>query len=304
MLSPFGDPRCWVHPALAAAIAILLYWAPQIPQLPVLVAAWLLFPASIGALAVSGSVFDALNPLAMWRVLRGLGPFYVLLLVALLLGAALLSWVVRTDMWSVARFALCELILLESYALIGGTLHLRRLELGFEPVSSPERELEQVEIERQLRRQKVFDDVYGKLRVRETPKAIAAAREWFESLPNIELQRDLAALLEASRSWGEPRLFGNFAQGLVTLFLAARQPGLALATAEEAARQASGFAPAMESDAIALAQYAQQTGRKGVARTLLRNFSAKLKDQSPGADLLALQRQLGESADATERPGG
>jgi hypothetical protein len=302
MLSPFGDARCWVHPALAALIAILLYWQPQIPQAPVLVAAWLLFPASIGAIAVSSRVFDALNPVAMWQVIRGLGPYYVLLLVALLLAGALGIWVLQADMWSMARFALCELILLEVYALIGGTLHLRRLELGFDPISNPERELEQAEVDRELRRQKVFDDVYRKLRVRETPKAIAAAHEWFESLPGIEMQRDLAALLEASRSWGEPRLFGNFAQGLVTHFLSARQQGLALATAEEAERQASGFAPAMESDAIALARYAQQTGRKGVARALLRNFSAKLKDGLPGADLLALQRQLGESAEATERP--
>ena len=304
MLSPFGDPRCWVHPALAAAIAILLYWAPQIPQLPVLVAAWLLFPASIGALAVSGSVFDALNPLAMWRVMRGLGPYYVLLLVGLLLAAALGSWVVRTDMWSVARFALCELILLESYALIGGALHLRRLEVGFEPVSSPERELEQVEIERQLRRQKVFDDVYRKLRVRETPKALAAIQAWLEPLPNLELQRDVAALLEASRYWSEPKAFGKLAQGLITQLLVTRQPGLALAVAAEAARQASGFAPALESDAIALAQYAQQTGRKGDARALLQNFSAKLKDGLPGADLLRLQQKLSEGGDDPDRPRG
>jgi hypothetical protein len=304
MLSPFGDPRCWVHPALAAAIALLLYWAPQIPQLPVLVAAWLLFPASIGALAVSGSVFDALNPLAMWRVMRGLGPYYVLLLVGLLLAAALGSWVVRTDMWSVARFALCELILLESYALIGGALHLRRLEVGFEPVSSPERELEQVEIERQLRRQKVFDDVYRKLRVRETPKALAAIQAWLEPLPNLELQRDVAALLEASRYWSEPKAFGKLAQGLITQLLVTRQPGLALAVAAEAARQASGFAPALESDAIALAQYAQQTGRKGDARALLQNFSAKLKDGLPGADLLRLQQKLSEGGDDPDRPRG
>jgi hypothetical protein len=304
MLSPFGDPRCWVHPALAALLAILLYWQPQIPQAPVLVAAWLLFPASIGAIAVSSRVFDALNPIAIWQVMRGLGPYYVLLLVATLMGGALGLWIAQSDLWSVVRFALCELLLLEVYALIGGTLHLRRLELGFEPVSNPERELEQVEVDRELRRQKVFDDVYRKLRVRETPKAIAAAREWFESLPNIELQRDLAALVEASRSWGEPRALGNFAQGLITHFLAARQPALALAVAEEAARQASGFAPALESDAIALARYAQQTGRKGVARILLQNFSAKLKDQPPGADLLALQQQLSGSADAPERPEG
>ena len=82
-----------------------------------------------------------------------------------------------------------------------GKLVLRRLELGFEPVSNPERELEQAETDRQLRRQSVFDDVYRKLRVRETPKAVAAAREWFDSLPNVELQRDMAALMESSRSW-------------------------------------------------------------------------------------------------------
>jgi hypothetical protein len=294
MLSPFGDPRCWVHPALAAAIALLMFWQPGIPQAPVLMAAWLLFPASIGAIAVSSRVFDSLNPVAMWQVIRGLGPYYVLLLVATLLAGLLGLWVVQSDLWSVAKFALCELILLEVYALIGGTLHQRRVELRFDPISNPERELEAAETERELRRQRVFDDVYRKLRVRETPKAIAAAREWFDALPNVELQRDVAALLEASRSWSEPKAFGNFAQGMITQLLAARQPGLALSMVEEATRQASAFAPTLEGDAVALARYAQQTGRKGAARTLLQNFVAKLKDQAPGAELLALQQQLGE----------
>jgi hypothetical protein len=296
MLSPFGDPRCWVHPALAALLAILLFWKEQIPHAPVLVAAWLLFPASIGAIAVSSRVFDALNPIAMWQVIRGLGPYYVLLLVATLLAGALALWIAQSDLWSVARFALCELLLLEVYALIGGTLHLRRLQLGFDPISNPERELQQAEIDRQLRRQKVFDDIYGKLRVRETARASATAREWFEALPTVELQRDVAALLEASRSWSEPRAFGTFAQGLITQLLAARHPGLALATAEEATRQASFFAPGLESDVVALARYALQTGRRTTARTLLRNFVANLKDQNPGTDLLALQQQLGGAA--------
>jgi hypothetical protein len=294
MFSPFGDPRCWVHPALAALVAIVLFWQPQIPQAPVLVAAWLLFPASIGALAVSSRVFDALNPVAMWQVIRGLGPYYVLLLVATLLAGVLGVWVIGSDLWSVAKFALCELILLEVYALIGGALHLRRLELGFDPISSPERVVEKEETDRELQRQKVFDDVYRKLRVRETPKAVAAAWGWFESLPNIELQRDVAALLTASRSWMEPKAFGKFSQGLITQMLATRQQGLALAMAEEATRQASTFAPAHESDTVALARYAMQTGRRTTARTLLQNFSANLKEQAPGAELLSLQQQLGE----------
>lgn len=298
MLTPFGDSRCWVHPALAAAIALLLFKYPQLPRLPVLATAWLLFPASIGAIAVSGRAFDAFNPVTMWSVIRGLGPYYLLLLAGTLLAAVLGIWILRSELWSLLRIALVELVLLECYALIGGTLHLRRLELGFEPVRSPERQLEQAEVERRLRRQHMFDDVYRKLRVRETAKAVAAAQEWLEPLPTIELQRDVAALLEASRSWSEPRAFGNFAQGLITQLLAARQPALALATTEEAMRQAESFAPLPESVAVELARYALQTGRKRVARAVLQNCVAKLRNEVPGADLLALQQQLGGGKEA------
>jgi hypothetical protein len=35
MLSPFGDSRCWVHPALAAGLALLPYVFPQAPKAPV-----------------------------------------------------------------------------------------------------------------------------------------------------------------------------------------------------------------------------------------------------------------------------
>ncbi|MEO8314543.1 MAG: hypothetical protein ABI645_07075, partial [Pseudomonadota bacterium] len=55
MLSPWGDPRCWVHPMLTVAIVLALALQPQIPRLPVLGACALLFPASLGAIALSGN---------------------------------------------------------------------------------------------------------------------------------------------------------------------------------------------------------------------------------------------------------
>lgn len=298
MLSPFGDARCWVHPALVAAIALLLFRYPQLSPTPVLTVAWLLFPASIGAIAVSGRIVDALNPISMWQVMRGLGRWYLLLLGATLLASTLEVWILRSDLWKVPRLILFELILLECYALIGGTLHLRRLELGFEPINSPERELERAEQERQLQRQHMFDDVYGKLRVREYSRAIAAARNWLAPLPNTELHRDVTALLEAGRSWSEPRAFGMFAQDLITHLLLVRQLALALATAEEALRQLATFAPSQESEAVALARYALQSGRKRMARSLLENYVARSPDQKPGAELLALQGRLTEGIEA------
>ena len=188
----------------------------------------------------------------------------------------LILWILRSDLWSLPRIALAELVLLECYALIGGTLYLRRMELGFEPISTPEREQEQAETERQLRRQRMFDDVYRKLRVRETPKAIAAAREWLEPLPPIEMQRDMTALLEASRSWTEPKAFANFAQGMITQLMAARQQGLALATVEEATRQVRHFTPSMEAEVVELARYAIQTGRKRVGAHAAEEFRGPL----------------------------
>jgi hypothetical protein len=214
------------------------------------------------------------------------------------LAAALEAWILRSDLWSLLRFVLFELVLLECYALIGATLHLRRLELGFDPINSPERELEQAELERQLRRQSMFDDVYRKLRVREYSKANAAARDWLESLPNTELHRDVIALLEASRRWSEPRAFGMFAQDLITHLLVARQSALALATAEEALRQFNTFAPSQESETVSLAKHALQTGRKRLAGSFLENYVVRLQGRTPGAELLALQRRLAEGREA------
>jgi hypothetical protein len=292
MMGPFGDARCWVHPALAAALSLLLRVAPSNVTWPVLAVAWLLFPASIGAMALSGRARDALNPPALWTVLRGLQAWYLVLLGALLGGAVLATWLVRSNLWDLPRVALLELLLLETYALIGGVLHLRRLELGYEPQHSPERQQERVETERMRQRQHVFDDVYQKLRVRENAKAVAAAGAWLQPLSAVDIQRDVLALIEASRSWSEAKGFGRLAQGAIPLLLSAQRPGPALALADEALRQDETFAPAEDGEAVALARHAMHSGRRRLAAVLIRNTLDQLKDQPPSAALLALQAHL------------
>ena len=127
MATAFLDARAWVHPTLAVAIAVMLYLNPSWPRVPVLIGAAILFPASLGASAMTGHALHALHPGEIARVMRGMGVFYPLV-VAFVLGCALVGLLIaqRTD----SRFivvASMEMLVLLAYAGLGGALYLRRL---------------------------------------------------------------------------------------------------------------------------------------------------------------------------------
>ncbi len=95
-----------------------------------------------GAAALLGmgdNLFRAMNPLAWFRVIRGMGPMYVFLLAALAVIAGINVLVAKLSLWtlfSVAIFLLCEVVF---FGFIGAAIWLRRQQLGFEPSHSPER---------------------------------------------------------------------------------------------------------------------------------------------------------------------
>ncbi len=293
MLSPFGDPRCWVHPALAAAAALALFLRPEIPRLPVLIAGALLFPVSIGAIAISGRALDAVNPFALVRVLRGLGHYYPLAVLVTALCVLLGVLVAKSPLWSVLQFAALELLVLLAYAFIGGAVFVRRLDLGFEPRVSPERVEMRGEQEREAQRQRMIDGLYRDLRVREPARAIADARSWIEAASPQQLPGDVQAILDAGAHWSEPRGLQLLLRSLIPQLQALKQPTLAFAAVEAGLAAAPTFAPEQEDDAIAAIRYALQTGRKRVAATLLANFmrSSSFKGP-PGAELQELCTRL------------
>lgn len=281
MLSPFGDPRCWVHPALATAVGIALVLHPAIPRLPVLVAGALLFPLSIGAIAISGLARDALNPFAMMKMLRGLGSWYPLAVLFLALCTLLGVLVAKSGLWAFAQFAVLELLVLLAYAFMGGAVYMRRLELGFAPRVSPERVEMRGEQERAAQRQHMIDGLYRDLRVREPARAIADARRWIEAANPQQLTGDVQAILDAGAHWSEPRGLQLLLRSLIPQLLALRQPALAFAAVEAGLAVAGTFTPELEADAIAAIRYALQTGRKRVAATLLRNYMQSSSFKGP-----------------------
>jgi hypothetical protein len=293
MTNPFLDSRSFVHLLLAAALVLLHYLRPQLPVWPTLLVAVFLFPASLGACAMSGHALDAVNPLAIGRVMRGFGIWY-LPLVAFMGGCALMGLAaVRTLELGTLLFATLQLLLLLAYAGLGGALYMRRFELGFEPRISPERRASQDHMQRILQRQRIIDGLYNDLRVRESQRAAAKAAEWFGSATPEELAGDVRAILEAGPSWHEPREYPRLLRALVPELLTLRQPALAFSVAEAGLAAAPAFAPVEEAHTVALVDYALHTGRRRAAAQLFANYLRQDNaPREPGPQLAKLRAQL------------
>ena len=294
MATAMLDARAWVHPALAVAVGVLLYLHPDWPRLPVLLVAALLFPASLGASAMTGHAVHALHPGEMARVIRGLGIWYPVVVLFVLACALLGVLVARRADSMILIVASAEMLLLLAYAGMGGVLYVRRRELGFEPRKSPERVAQREEEARHGVRQQFIDDLYKDLRVRESARAARDAGRWLQAAKPEHLKGDLHALLEAGRHWAEPREYPRMLRGLIPLLLEMKQPSLALNLADAGLAATPKFAPAAEPEAVLLIRYAQQTGRGRLAQTLLDNYLGGTPAPQPGAELRALQLALAE----------
>lgn len=292
MATAFLDARAWVHPTLAVGLGVLAYLNPALPRLPVLLGAALLFPASLGACAITGHARHALHPGEIARVVRGLGAFYPLVVVFAAACAIVGLWAARHLESRILVVAILEMLLLLAYAGIGGALYLRRSELGFEPRQSPERVAQRLEDERQAERQRFVDDLYKDLRVRESARAAGNAARWLRASSPEHLRGDLQAILEAGRRWSEPREYPRMLRAMIPVMLELKQPALAFSLVEAGLAAAPAFAPATEVEALALVQYAQQTGRRRAARQLLDNYLATAGAAPPGTALQGLKQQL------------
>jgi hypothetical protein len=295
MLSPFADERGWIHPAIIAATTITLMLNPDLPKWPVVVAAGTIFPASIAATVISGRALDALNPVAISRVIAAMGALYVIPVCVFLLCTLACLWVAGLDFWLFPRLMVMGLLLLCAYACIGGTIHTRHSELGFAARVSSERVAEQMEVQRTQRRQQWIDSLYQLVLVRDHARSASTARQWLAAAAAHELPADVAALLASGRSWNQPKSYCQLLRSVVTQLLEQQQPALALQVTEAALGTAQEFALAQEGAAVALARFALQTSRRRLAATILDNYLAVAGSASPGRDLLALLQQLREA---------
>jgi len=291
MLGPMGDWRAIVHPMLAAFVSILAWWLHGFTPAYVALAALPLFPASVGALAISHQFLDAINPLSLWRTARDLGAQYLVLLAMMLGIGIVVVLLLRLGVTRVVLYVAVELLVLAFYAAIGGALHDRRIDLGFDPLNSPERQSEREAAEHVRQRQAMLDAVYTSTHAGNYVEGPKRLKDWFTG-PDAQLVPDAHATARQVLAWQKDRAVAETLRVLTSHCLEARQPAVALSTADAAVGRVPTFAVATEAEATALAQYASQTGRRGLARRLLENYAAAHPEAPPSPVAKSLRASL------------
>ncbi len=117
-----------VAETLPAAVGIILA-----------VFAGLLFPASVAILGLEGNPFKAVYPVALGRMIRGLGLSYVVILAVLAGIALLVGLVAKLHLWLVLELATTMFAILSICSMLAGAVYERRHELGLDAWHSPER---------------------------------------------------------------------------------------------------------------------------------------------------------------------
>ena len=267
ILSPF-EIRPWVQLALVVAGTWLCISLGGVRGQVLAVVLLLLLPASIAILGFGEPFYQAVNPLTLYRVVRGLGPFYGLILGSLLVYAGLLALLDYLGAWKIITHAADLLCEISFFSFIGGCLYLRRKQLGFEPSRSPERAAARAETERIKLRQKMLDDVFQQVRIGKHVDATRPLAAWFRDLDGTYAARDALYIAEQIVRWDMPQGLNTIASTLIRHLLRSGRADAALGVFEILRARASTLTLDSAPDLRLLIEYAESVGRSELAASM------------------------------------
>jgi pentatricopeptide repeat protein len=235
-------------------------------------AAWILailflalLPASIGVLGIGEPFYQAVNPLLLWRLIRGLGPLYLGILAAMPLYLAVIWAASHLGVWSILQHAAGLLCQLSFFSLIGGSIYLRRRQLGIEPSRSPERAAAREETERVKLRARMIDDVFQQVRIGKHVEATRPLAKWLSGLDGETAARDAQYIAAQALGWESPAGLNTLASTLIRHLLRAGRPDAALAIFARLRERAPTLTLDSSDDLRSLADYAEASGRTELA---------------------------------------
>jgi hypothetical protein len=267
MLSPL-EIRPWVQLFIVAAAFWLCWFIGGRAGLTLGVFLLALFPASVGILGFGERPWQAVNPLALFRVIRGLGPHYLVLLAAMLVYAGI-SWAVASvSPLSVIRHAVNLFLEISFFALIGGALYMRRRQLGYEPTNSPERREAREENERTKLRAKMVDEIFQQVRLGKNVDATRPLAGWLRDLDGEYASRDALFVAEQSVRWDYIAALNPIGSTLIRHLLRAGRPDSALSVFQILRGRAPAFTMDSADDLRTLADYADSKGYDELATSM------------------------------------
>lgn len=274
-VNPFDEWRplaaLLIVASVAGVLALVAPTAGRSVTLALGAIALALAPASFGLLAVDGSLFRALNPVACLTIARVLRATYVALVVVAISFVALVAALDRADVPFVVTTAAALLLFLAYATLLGGALHEHRLELGLEAIAAPERAVAREHEERQREFDLAAEAIYGSVRARQLDAAWRAVQGWLASHRDPD---DWAALLERAERWEDPRIADGLRRELVARLQAVGRRGDALLTIESAWRRGFRYAPSSGPELATLVRLAIDVGHEATAERLLSECAA------------------------------
>jgi pentatricopeptide repeat protein len=227
-----------------------------------------LLPASIAVLGVGEPFYQAVNPVMLYRLARGLGPYYLLILVSIPLYIGILLLLRGLDVWRVVWHAVSITCEISFFGLIGGCLYIRRHQLGIEPSRSPERTAAREEAERVKLRARMLDDVFQQARIGKFVEATRPLATWLSALDGETVSRDAPFIASQAIAWQLPAGLNTIGSTLIRHLLRAGRPEVALSVFERLREQAPTLTLDSPDDLRVLIDFAEEAGKTELATSM------------------------------------
>lgn len=267
MLSPF-EIRPWVQLAIVIAGAVACNALGG--NAGVLLAAILLvvLPASIAVLGVGEPFYQAVNPLMLYRLIRGLGPYYLLILISIPIYLGILALLESWGAWGLVTHAATLLCEISFFSLIGGCLYLRRHQVGIEPSRTPERTAAREETERVKLRAHMIDDVFQQARIGKYVEATRPLAQWLRTLDGETAALDAQFIAAQAMGWNMPAGLNTIGSTLIRHLLRAGRPDTALRVFERLRERNPTLTLDSPDDLRMLIDFAEGAGRDELAASM------------------------------------
>ncbi|HVF16736.1 MAG TPA: hypothetical protein VNA21_07480 [Steroidobacteraceae bacterium] len=295
MVNPVSEQRSLVLLIIVVAIFFssnaASYWFG--PALGTLLAIAIVFilPAIIGIQGATGSLLQSLNLSRCVRLIGTLGRDYALIVVCagvLLSVAFVLSRMPSLPL--IIRLAFAMYAWLALFAVIGGVLFERRLDIGLDAAYSPERVDAKNAADVEHERNRLVDRIYAEWRGGSHVTACITVTELLRqsTAPSDELEW----LYAKTSHWPDARLPSQLAQAWLPYLLAAKRNGRVLEVLKERLAADPSFRPATSQQVLRCVRLARDGGERNIARKLLEDFAERYPNDTLQVAAEDLRSQL------------
>jgi hypothetical protein len=297
MVNPINEQRPLAQVAILGLIYAAVKFAEMRVNLAVAIAlaaiAALLFPASVAVLGLERNILKAVYPVALARMVRGLGMMYLVVLAVIACYLIGIGMLLKWAPWLPLQFGIAMFGILSVFSMLGGALYERRDELGLDTRKSPERTAELQHQADVRESEALLAEAYGQMRVGSHSKAWALLQEWLHSRGN--LVADYRWLCARVTDWSDSRYANRLTAGYVERLLTLKQNGEALDAVAQRLAVDPGFRPKTAAATLHIAQLAAHGGgATRVARTLLADFGERFANDPSVAAANALAKQIAD----------